>query len=95
MFDDLEKLDGAMSKYLQFLYNCLREETKKDNKNQQLKEFRLIKLLRENDWEIPTAMASFVCRKLGIEYDKCCYYRKIVVWLPDIQWKEDPPCPNC
>lgn len=92
MFEGLHP-EGAMKTYLQKVFDRLKLETKKDSPV--LVNNWLIPLLRENDWRIPAARAKHVCKKLGIEYDEPSYYRDIVVWLPDEQFGEDPPCPRC
>jgi hypothetical protein len=82
-----------MKKYLQSVFERLQYEAKSDFPVMSRK--WLLELLSENDWRIPATKANFVCRKLGIDFDEPSYYRDIVVWLPDLRFHVDPPCPNC
>jgi len=82
-----------MQEYLAIVQERLRKETNKNTV--QVCDQWLMKVLHDNDWEIPVARAKYVCEKLGLPFSEPSYYRKVVVWLPDVWHNIAPPCPNC
>jgi len=70
----------------------LQEETRKDMPA--FYNYWLTSFLKNNGWVIQDCQAKYICRKLGIEYSEPAYYQKIIVWLPDVQFGCNIPCPN-
>jgi len=46
-------------------------------------------------WRLPAARVNVACKKLSLGPINEAYCRDIVVWLPDIQFKQMPPCGEC
>mmetsp|Transcript_42635 Transcript_42635/g.100001 ORF Transcript_42635/g.100001 Transcript_42635/m.100001 type:complete len:234 (+) Transcript_42635:213-914(+) len=60
----------------------------------------LLNMLRESAgagecWRLPAARVNVACKKLSLGPINEAYCRDIVVWLPDIQFKQMPPCGEC
>ncbi|KAJ1624118.1 hypothetical protein T492DRAFT_882405, partial [Pavlovales sp. CCMP2436] len=49
----------------------------------------------EECWRLPAARVNAACKKLSLGPVNEAYCRDIVVWLPDIQFKQMPPCGEC
>ena len=83
-----------MGDYLQHIQTQIKEElnTKKDKNDV---ERWLIDYLKQNEFGIRKEASSYICGRLGIPHCIQGYYRDVIVWLPDIQFNEKPPCPCC
>jgi hypothetical protein len=60
----------------------------------------LLNLLRQETaagecWRLPAALVNAVCKKLALGPINEAYCRDIYIWLPDIQYKQMPPCGEC
>ena len=84
----------TMGDYLQHIQTQIKEElnTKKDKNDV---ERWLIDYLKQNEFGIRKEASSYICGRLGIPHCIQGYYRDVIVWLPDIQFNEKPPCPCC
>ena len=87
-----ETTAGPMREYLKAVHNRLQVEL--NGRQGQLVDPWLLRFLKSNDWTIMTTQAKFICCKLGLSFGEPAYYRKIIIWLPDIRFQENPPCPN-
>ena len=85
---------SVMGLYLKGIQSQLKNETN-TKKNEDEVDRWLVDYLTENQFWIRKAASSYVCKRLGIYHDIQGYYKDVHVWLPDIQFKEMPPCPFC
>jgi hypothetical protein len=95
IFEGLEP-EGPMKKYLQHIFEELKRETRQDFPPLERK--WLIEMLKQNgndEWRIPAGKAKTVCAKFDIPFEEPSYYHDVVVWLPDVQFNVNPPCPTC
>ena len=89
---EIANTDGPMQEYLKAVHKRLQKEVRKNTT--EVMDRWLLKILRENEWIIPPTQAKKVCTKLAIKFSEKAYYCKISVWLPDVMYDEQPPCPN-
>lgn len=74
--------DGIMHKYLLAVQNHLQEEIAN------LKQHKLLDILKRNDWWLWSIHSSDICAILGtpeLSEEPSCI-RDIFVWLPDVRW---------
>jgi len=94
--DDDPEIDldakSPMQTYLRKVRERLIDETKQNKPA--LYDCWLLSFLKRNDWTIQAYQAKFICKKLGVEFSEPAYCRKIIVWLPDVQFGSLLPCPN-
>lgn len=86
---------GIQQKYLWSLHNRLRVEC--NERSTIAVDKWLLRHLKKNDWCISRQQAPSIAKLLKIEVHHAAYYRKVVVWIPDMRWGNEctPACPSC
>jgi hypothetical protein len=51
--------------------------------------------MKPNDYWVEIKDAKEICGKLELAFHVPSYYRRVKVWLPDIQYNIMPNCPMC